>query len=120
LDVSTLRHQGGLSRAEVFDELQVARIWIALDIEFRLNMVVKVVAILGGNVAFIGSGMHGNSLGTVSFGVQRKLQYVRCLTSTCIAQGCDFIDIHAESGHGTIIELQKYETFKEFSILRPL
>jgi hypothetical protein len=64
--------------------------------------------------------MHGDSLGAESFGVERKLQYVWCLTATCIAQGGDFIDIHAESGHGTIIELQKYETFKEFSILHPL
>mgnify|MGYP006152058823 CR=1 FL=1 len=62
----------------------------------------------------------GNALCAEAFRIYSKLNHIRCLATACIAKGRYFIDIHAESGHGTIIELQKYETFKEFSILHPL
>ena len=60
---------------------------------------------LGGDMSFVWSGVHGNSLCTKPFGIERKLQHIWGLAAACIAQCCDFIDIHAESGHGTIIEL---------------
>jgi hypothetical protein len=75
---------------------------------------------LGSDVAFIWPGVHRDALRTESFGIERKLQNIWGLATPRIAQCCDFIDIHAKSGHGTIIDLQKYETFKYFSILRPL
>jgi hypothetical protein len=83
-------------------------------------MLSKIIAILRGNVPFVWSWVYSDSLRTESFGIKCKLQNVGRLPTARIAQRCDFIDIHAKSGHGTIIELQKYETFKEFSILRPL
>jgi hypothetical protein len=73
---------------------------------------VEVVAVLGGNVPLIWPWVNRDALRAESFGIECKLEHIWGLAAASIAQCCDFIDIHAESGHGTIIELQKYETFK--------
>jgi signal-transduction protein with cAMP-binding, CBS, and nucleotidyltransferase domain len=52
-----------------------------------------------------------------AFGVNGKLNDIWQGSTSGISEGGNFIYIDTESGHGTIIETQKYETFKVFSIL---
>ena len=51
------------------------------------------------DVAFIGTGMHGNAFGAEGLTVQRRLRYIGNVASAGIAEGGYFVDIDTQFRH---------------------
>jgi hypothetical protein len=73
---------------------------IAFDIQLRGNQRFQQPYILIPDMALIGPGMYGDSLGPKEFTIHRHLLHIRDIPSPGIPQGGDLVDIYTESGHG--------------------
>ena len=91
-------HQGHLRGAVLEDEGDELRDGVALDVELRGQQRLQVAHVLIADMALVGTGMHGDALGSETLAVLRHTQHVGVVAATCVADGGDFIDVYAEFG----------------------
>ena len=79
----------------VEDEVEELWCWVAFDVEFGGEVLFEVVYVGESDVSLVGSGVHGYAVGSEGLDVERGLEDVGGVASSCVAEGGYFVDVDA-------------------------
>lgn len=95
-------NEGALRRRGIADEVQKLRCRIAFYVQFDIEHCFQIVDVLVADMAGVGPGMNRDAVCAVFHGRLGRLCDARQVGAAAVAQECDFVDVYAKVGDGTI------------------